>query len=125
MTTSDHPSDGTVSGEVRVFEDRQIIVFDVRFLPSGDTIAHLGLSKVLFRNGETGVIEHTLTMPESVRYFLAWALSPSGDRIVWACKETGLHLVGLSGLGSAGGATKRGQHVRGPDETLSGLPHGL
>ncbi|MEJ2205889.1 MAG: WD40 repeat domain-containing protein [Gemmatimonadota bacterium] len=105
MTTSDVSSDGTVSGEVRVFEDRQIIVFDVRFLPSGNTIAHLGLSKVLFRNGATGAIEHTLHMPEGVRYVMAWALSPSGDRILWACKETGLHLVGLSGLSSSSGAT--------------------
>jgi WD40 repeat protein len=97
MNASDLSSQGTASGPVRVFEDRTLIVFDVRFLPSGDTFAHVGLSTIWFRNAVTGAIEHELTVPKGAGSLGAWAVSPRGDRILWGSTDTGLHLFDLSG----------------------------
>ncbi len=85
------------TGELVRFDDLPVCVHGVRFLSSGDLVALGGFTTVEFRSVWSGTKMHELTVPDGFGPPQALAMSPTGNRVLWASSRSGLHLLDANG----------------------------
>ena len=84
------------SGQMRAIPGATLVQA-VRFLPDGERIAAVTGSRVRIFDGGTAQTISVMQPAEPLGRFSAWALSPSGETILWGARDADLRLLDLSG----------------------------
>ncbi|MEJ2205883.1 MAG: WD40 repeat domain-containing protein [Gemmatimonadota bacterium] len=90
------------TGELVRFEELPVCVHGVQFLSRGDLVALAGFTTVEFRSVWSGTKMHELEVPKGVGPPQALAISPRGDRVLWASYRSGVHLLDARGRSLVG-----------------------